>query len=297
MKTGQVLFFFLTSGLLLPTADALANSTSDLGALDSHFAGFETNKVHYLVAGQGPYNVVFVHGWGGNAEFWQDQVPALKNKARLILIDLPGHGQSDKPRTDYTMDFFARGVLAVLRDANVQRATLVGHSMGTPVICRAYALAPERVAGLVAVDGLLRRPKGTPEQYESFVAPYRTAQYREHTTQFIAAMFPNPGTEKLRDWTLAQVLATPQHVLSGAMDGMFKPGQPAWDLDKVTIPVMVINAKSPMWTSEYEAYVRELSPKTDYRVIDGAGHFLMREKPVQFNEALLDMLQKFGLVQ
>jgi pimeloyl-ACP methyl ester carboxylesterase len=52
-----------------------------------------------------------------------------------------------------------------------------------------------------------------------------------------------------------------------------------------------------MWTSEYEAYVRELSPKTDYRVIDGAGHFLMREKPVQFNEALLDMLQKFGLVQ
>jgi len=61
--------------------------------------------------------------------------------------------------------------------------------------------------------------------------------------------------------------------------------------------VMVINAKSPMWTSDYEAYVRQLSPKTDYRVIDGAGHFLMREKPVQFNEALVEMLQKFGLVQ
>ena len=139
--------------------------------------------------------------------------------------------------------------------------------------------------------------KGTPEQFESFVAPYRTAQYRQHTTQFVAAMFPNPGTEKLRDWTLEQILATPQYVLSGAMDGMFKPDQPSWDLEKTTIPIMAINAKSPMWTPEYEAYVRSLSSKTDYQVIEGAGHFLMREKPTEFNRALVAMLEKFGLIE
>jgi pimeloyl-ACP methyl ester carboxylesterase len=299
VKALRLFFILITCGLVVglpPAFAAITDSASDAATLTSHFAKFETNKVHYAVTGRGRHTVVFVHGWGGNTGFWRDQVPALENRAKLILVDLPGHGQSDKPQTEYTMDFFARGVIAVLRDAKVQRATLVGHSMGTPVIRRVYALAPEKVAGLVAVDGLLRRPKGTPEQFEAFVAPYRTEQYREHTTQFIAAMFPNPGTEKLRDWTLAQVLATPQHVLSGAMDGMFKQDQPAWDLGQVTIPVMAINAKSPMWTSEYEAYVRGLSPKTDYVVIEGAGHFLMREKPAEFNKALVALLQKFDLI-
>jgi pimeloyl-ACP methyl ester carboxylesterase len=262
----------------------------------SHFASFGTNEVHYVVEGKGPHAIVFIHGWACNAGFWREQVPALAGRARLILIDLPGHGQSDKPQTDYTMDYFARAVLAVMRDAHVQKATLVGHSMGAPVICRVYAQAPEKVAALVAVDGLLRRPKMQPEQVEQFVGPYRTPDYRQHATRFIDSMFPNPGSEALRDRVREEMLMTPQHVMRGAMDNMFSSNQSAWDLAKVNVPVLVINAKSPMWTSEYEAYVRSLSPQTDYRVIDGPGHFLMLEKPAQFNAALANMLKRFDLI-
>lgn len=125
----------------------------------SHFARLGTNKVHYLTAGKGDRTIVFVHCWAGNSGFWREQLPALADKARLILVDLPGHGQSDKPRGDYSMDFFASAVLAVMRDARVDRATLIGHSMGVAVICRVHAQAPGKVAALVAVDGLLRRPK------------------------------------------------------------------------------------------------------------------------------------------
>ncbi len=110
-------------------------------------------------------------------------------------------------------------------------------------------------------------------------------------------MFPNPGTEELRDWVLAQVLATPQYVLSSAMDGMFKPGQPAWDLGQASVPVLVINARNPRWTPEYEAFARSRSPKTDYLTIEGTGHWLMGEKPKEFNAALLAMLEKFELVK
>ncbi len=275
---------------------AAPSSDRELSFGNSHFAPFGTNRVHYVIGGEGTRAVVFVHGWGGNVLFWREQIPALKTKAKMILIDLPGHGQSDKPRTDYTMDFLAGGVLAVLRDAGVSKAALVGHSMGVPVICRVYAQSPEKAAALVAVDGLLRRPKGTPEELEKFIAPFRSPDYREHTTKFISALLPNPDARELRDWVIAQVLATPQHVLSSAMDGMFKPGQPAWDLGQVDIPVLVINAKNPRWTQEYEAFARSLSPKTDYRVIEDVGHFLMGEKPQEFNAALVAMLQKFALV-
>jgi len=93
-----------------------------------------------------------------------------------------------------------------------------------------------------------------------------------------------------------EMLMTPQHVMRSAMEGMFDAGQPAWDLPKVNVPVLVLNAQNPMWTPEYETYVLSLSAKTDYRTIENVGHFLMLEKPAEFNAALLEMLGKFDLV-
>src|SRR5260370_1185574 len=132
-------------------------STTSLADAKSHFAKFGTNKVHYVVEGKGQHTLVLVHCWSGNLGFWREQVPALADKARLILIDLPGHGQSDKPHTAYTMDFFAEAVLAVMPDARVDKATLVGHSMGAAVICRVSIQAPERVSALVQDDWFSRR--------------------------------------------------------------------------------------------------------------------------------------------
>jgi len=51
-----------------------------------------------------------------------------------------------------------------------------------------------------------------------------------------------------------------------------------------------------MWSADYEKYVHSLSAQTDYRVIDGVGHFLMLEKPAQFNAVLADLLKKYDLV-
>jgi pimeloyl-ACP methyl ester carboxylesterase len=262
----------------------------------SHFARFGTNKVHYVTVGKGKKVVVFVHGWACNAAFWREQTPAIKDKAKLILIDLPGHGESDKPQTDYSMDFFADAVIAVLKDAKVEKAVLVGHSMGTPVICRVYAHAPEAVSAQVSVDGTLRRPKMQPDQAEKFVARYRGADYRDNVTRFVTSMFPDPGTEPLRDWALAEMLKTPQHVMSSAMEAMFSSTHPDWNPGKVHVPVLVINTKNPMWTKDYENYVRTLSRKTDYRTIEGAGHFVMLEKPAEFNAALIEMLGKCDLI-
>ena len=262
----------------------------------SHFATFGTNKVHYVTAGKGDKALVFVHGWAGNQEFWREQVPAVADKAKVLLIDLPGHGKSDKPHTAYTMDFFGDSVIAVMRDGKISQATLIGHSMGVAVICRAYAKAPDMIAGLVAVDGMLRRPEFTREEAERFIGPFRGPGYREHTTNFIHSMFKNPGSETLRDWSLSQVLATPQHVMSGAMEGMFGEGQPNWDLKKVDVPLLVINAPNPRWTPDYEAYAKGLSPKTEYRVIDNVGHVLILEKPAEFNAVLIEMLRKQKLI-
>jgi pimeloyl-ACP methyl ester carboxylesterase len=275
------------------TANVRSTSVADG---ESHFISHGADRIHYVTAGQGSRTIVFIHGWACNLGFWREQVAALADKARLILIDLPGHGQSDKPQTNYTMDFFADAVLAVLRDAKVDKAIFIGHSMGVAVIARVHHLAPEKFAALVSVDGLLCRISGTPEEGRALVGPFATPQYREHAQGFISSLFPVPGTETLRDHAMSEMLATPQHVMLGAMLAMLSPDQPDWILQKVNAPVIVINARTPWWNDAYENYVRSLSPQSDYRIMDGAGHFLMLEQPATFNALLVEKLRKFDLI-
>jgi pimeloyl-ACP methyl ester carboxylesterase len=265
---------------------------ASLETAPSRFATVDETRVHYESVGSGREAIVLVHGWSGDVSVWRFQVPELAKRARVITLDLPGHGASDKPQTAYTMAFFARAVDAVMRDAGVDRAVLAGHSMGTPVIRQFYRLYPEKTLALVAVDGALQN------LYSGWLNPlipqFREPGYKEVATKFIHGMFPNPGTEALRDATLATVLATPQHVMVGSFQGMLQPA--IWKDDPIAVPLLVVNAKSPIWTPEYVAYVRNLAPQVDYRVIEGPGHFLMLEKPQEFNAAVLDFLQKQKLL-
>jgi pimeloyl-ACP methyl ester carboxylesterase len=263
---------------------------------ESHFISSGASRIHYVAAGKGSRTIVFIHGWSCNLGFWREQVAALADKARLILIDLPGHGRSDKPQTTYTMDFFAEAVLAVLRDAKVDKAIFIGHSMGGAVIARVHHHAPEKVAALVSVDGLLRRLSGTPEEGRALVVPFGSPHYCEHARGFISTFFPVPGTEALRDRVTSEMLATPQHVMLGGMLAMLSPDQPDWILQKVNAPVIAINARTPWWNNGYENYVRSLSPQSDYLIMDGVGHFPMLEKPAEFNAILLQKLGKFDLI-
>jgi pimeloyl-ACP methyl ester carboxylesterase len=168
--------------------------------------------------------------------------------------------------------------------------------MGGAVICRVQHHAPEKVAALVSVDGLLCRLAGTPAKNRALAGPFATPHYREHAAGFIRSLFPFPGAEKLCESVTAEMLTTPQHVMLGGMLAMLSPEQPDWILQTVNAPVLVLNARSSWWNGAYENYVRSLSPQTDYRVLEGASHFLMLEKPAQFNALLVEMLWKFDLI-
>jgi pimeloyl-ACP methyl ester carboxylesterase len=276
----------------------MTNSASFIGVADaqSHYTSVGKNRIHYVTTGKGSRIFVFVHGWCCNLGFWLKQVPLLADQARLILIDLPGHGQSDKPEANYSMDFFAKAVLAVLTDAKVDKAVFIGHSMGAAVLCQVHHHAAEKIAGLVSVDGLLCRLPSPPAETRALLGAFASAQYVDHARKFISDFFPISGTEVLRDRITAEMLATPQPVMLSAMAAMIDPEQPDWILNKVDAPVLVINAQSPWWNNGYEDYVRSLSPRSEYILMAGVGHFLMLEKPAEFNTILMGMLQKSDLL-
>jgi pimeloyl-ACP methyl ester carboxylesterase len=263
---------------------------------ESCFANLGTTQVHYRSVGQGQATLVFIHGWACHLNFWHEQVAAFADQARLIFVDLPGHGRSDKPDTAYTLDFLARSVGAVLRHAGVEKSVLVGHSLGAAVMCRVMAQASEKVAALVSVDGLLCRPPVTAAAAKLFVGQFRGPAWAAQARKFFSTFFPVPGTEKLREAVVAEMLAAPQYVIAGEAEAFADPGQPEWALPKIEVPLLVLNARGPWWTSQFEQYVRSLTAQLEYRVFAGTGHFLMLEKPAEFNTSLAAMLRKFRLL-
>lgn len=261
---------------------------------ESRYAKLDGQRVHYQNHGKGREALVFVHGWTCSLKFWSRQVPAFDGKFRVIAIDLPGHGQSDKPEVSYTMDLFARAVNAVLGDAGVERAVLVGHSMGTPVIREFYRKYPQKTLALVIVDGPLH-PFGDKKMMEQFIAPLRGPGYKEAASKFIDGMFGPNTTTEMRSDLKNSMLSTPQSVAISAMEGMFD--ESIWRQDKIDVPALAIMAKSGFLAADAEQSYRSVAPKLEFQVWDGVGHFLMMEKPKEFNEALGGFVMKNGLLK
>lgn len=268
-------------------------SASFVAAQESKYAKLDSTKIHYQSYGKGKEALVLVHCWTCNMELWREHIPEFAKRARVIALDLPGHGLSDKPQVNYTMDYFAAAIDAVLKDAQVERAVLVGHSMGTPVIRQFYRKYPQKTLALVIVDGAIR-PFGTKEQREQFTAPLRGENYKEAGKQMFGAMASTlSDADKQR--VLTSYLNTPQYVLVSAMDAMGDDS--IYAPDKINVPVFALLAKSPFWPPDTEQFLHSLAPDLEYQMWDGVSHFLYMDRPKEFDAAVIAFLDKKKLLK
>ncbi len=104
----------------------------------------------FRMAGKGDA-VLLIHGIGDSSDTWRDVMPGLAKHYRVIAPDLLGHGQSDKPRADYSLAAYANGMRDLLSVLGVERATIVGHSLGGAVAMQFAYQFPDRCERLVLV--------------------------------------------------------------------------------------------------------------------------------------------------
>ena len=300
----------LTAGAVLTVAFAALSGTAQpkTSQVESRFAKLDGARVHYVNYGKGDDALVLIHGWTQNTDAWRDQIPELAKHYRVIAIDLPGHGKSDKPQFMkdsvpkgqpgkpfvYSMDHFARAVEAVMRDAKVKRAVLAGHSMGTPVARQFYRKYPEKTLGIIVVDGLLR-PLGNQAMMDQLIANLRSPNYRAAIDQMFGMMFGGGLSAEAQQRIKASTANTPQYVLVSAFEGMADSG--IWGEDKINLPVLAIMAKNPFLPPSVEESFRGIAPKMEFHMWNDVGHFLMMEKPNEFNAAVIAWLNKNGLLK
>ena len=244
----------------------------------------EGHKVHYSSYGKGHKTLVLVHGWTCDETFWASNVPGLSKQYRVLTVDLPGHGQS-VPAPEYSMDAFADAVSAVMTEAKVKRATLVGHSMGGPVLLAFARRHREQVTALVAVDAAFSDPKSAARSQakgRSFLGPDALTA-REAIVRHMFSTATLPAT---REHILRVMLAVPEQVADGAIQGMRDPE--FWREDRIDLPFLEIAAGSSAYITL--PALRGRFPLAQIKRIRGTGHFLMMEKPLVFNRTLLAWL-------
>jgi pimeloyl-ACP methyl ester carboxylesterase len=268
--------------LRIPIA-ALALVACFAVARPSLAANVDGANVHWTSTGSGPA-IIFVHGWTCDETSWDHQVPVFSQRYRVITLDLPGHGKSALPKDGmFSMALFARAIEAVRAEAKVERAVLVGHSMGTPVIRQYATMYPSRVAGLVLVDGMVQLAGEKP----AFALPPMTgAEGLKARENMVRGMFGPATTPPLREHILKMMLSTREATAAGAMTA-------TWDSswvknDPITVPVLGLYAARPLASREA---IARIFPKIEYHEIPGTAHFLMMEKPDEFNRLLMTFLR------
>jgi len=286
-----LLFFALAIASVLGVSGAV--EAQDRSAT-SHFAKLDNARIHYVNYGKGDVALVLIHGWTQNVDAWRDQIADFTQRYRVVAIDLPGHGQSDKPQVTYSMELFARALEAVMRDAKVKSAVLVGHSMGTPVARQFYRKYPEKTLAIVIVDGPLR-PFGDKATLNQMIAGFRGPTYRDTVAQMLAGISGTNLSAEVKQRINTSSNNTPQYVLVSAFEGM--ADESIWGEDRINVPVLAIMAKTPLFPPNIEESFRTIATKMDFQMWEGVGHFIMMEKPKEFNAAVLQWLEKKKLLK
>lgn len=281
-----LLFFLLSSGC----------ATKELSLRHDVALSFDSERIAYNVIGKGKTALIFIHGWSCDGRYWNKQIPVFAKDYQVITVDLAGHGHSSLDRKDYSMLSFAKDVKSVIDKENIDRAILIGHSMGGSVSAEAAFLMPDKVVGIVGIDtfqNLSERINQT--EIEQMLTPFES-DFINYKRYFVSQMFYEGTEQQLMNWIIEDMSSAPKKIALSAFRGymgQYVNGEAAMIFKNINIPVVSINARLwPTLPDENKKYIQ------NYQLlfIEETGHFPMLEKTEEFNMLLKKALNSIELI-
>lgn len=260
-------------------------------------------KIYYEDHGKGQ-PIVLVHGWICSSKFWQKNVPELAKEFRVVTLDLRGHGNSSKTLSGHTLAQYGRDVRAVVERLDLRNFTLVGWSLGGPVVLSYYEQFGKdgrvKALGLVDSDPFPFSPaewNAHPLKnynYDLMNATFANlaADQKKFATGFTGRMFKEKPSEADVNWVVTELTKTPTWIAI-AIYSDFVMSDCTKILPTVKVPLIVIAADSgvfPKGIAMGKALAAMASSGKFVAVEDG-GHTLFYEQPQEFNTALAEFVK------
>ena len=293
-------FVFLSAAL--PTIAEAAGSDKTIVSRTADINGL---KLHYLIAGRGPY-VILLHGYAETSRMWRPIMPLLAERFTVIAPDLPGIGDSDIPKDGLDMKTAAIRMHDLARSLGVAKAEVVGHDIGLMV---AYAYAAQfsaEVEKLVVMDAFLPGVGAWETVYNDpaiwhfrFNGPTPEALVQGRESIYFAYFWNDLAADKTRSLPEADRAA---YVAAYSRPGRMHAGwsyfvsfqQAAKDFallaqTPLTMPVLSIGGDKSLGDFLGQQ-MKGVAPNLTVIVLKDAGHWIMEEKPKETMDALVKFL-------
>jgi pimeloyl-ACP methyl ester carboxylesterase len=264
------------------------------------------HTIFYTVKGEGK-PLLLIHGYGAGIWVWEKQIEALSAFYRVYVLDLIGHGFSDRPEIPYTPETYIRCVRDFMDGVGIEKATLIGNSMGGGIAWALAVLFPERVDRLILIDcvppDVLRQVKN--ESFRILVAikdipflPYLTLAARNKNS-IRQALLECVSNIKLitpevvnRQYQLSRIKGT-----TWVLTSTLKHAKEALKLkDRLSLiqqPTLFIwGARDLIFPPLVGETLHQAIAGSKFQVIENSGHIPMWETPDEVNQALLSFLQE-----
>jgi pimeloyl-ACP methyl ester carboxylesterase len=261
----------------------------------AEYTEFRGNKVFYTVMGQGEPALVLIHCWNGNHTLWRYNTKELAKKHKLVLVDILGHGKSDKPKVDYTLEFMAGGVAAAIKASGVKKPVLVGHSMGGPiarVVIRDYS---GLASGLILVDSAIfplpKDPKIAAERLKAFdgMITMLEKDFKGNIPKLLQPMLGPDMKPEVKKVLIDTMLSADPYVSISCLKTMRDPKN--WDYKPLKMKTMVQLARNPYYPPDVQKQMKTLFPDLTYKQWEKVGHWIQMEKPDKFNRQVIEFLK------
>jgi 3-oxoadipate enol-lactonase len=267
------------------------------GKLTVPFVEARGRRLYYERQGEGPA-VLFLHGAGSNAATWWQQLPAFSALHTCITMDMRCFGRSVAPVQEFALDNFAADAIAVLDREEVERAALVGQSLGGFVGLKLCLDRPERVAAFAACDSSLGIDHPT---LLDIFARRRSTQRAVHVEQrSLGRWFLETHRDKAQLYAQINHFNQSAHSIPSkewdeALAALLQPGNllPVHALRRLACPtLLLVGSEDPIVPVGVMRELAELVEGSELAVIDDAGHSAYFEKPHEVNRHLLDFIAR-----
>ena len=262
-------------------------------------------RARFWAAGEAGTAVVLLHGIGVSVETWKDNIDALAQDHRVYAVDLPGFGRSDKPSSPYSLADQVQFVRDFMGVEGIERASLIGNSLGGLVSLQFAIQFPEQLDKLVLVDsgGLgtegslalrlltlplvgewMSRPsrKGVAQSWED--AFYDAALVTEEWVELYYELDSLPGNQESMLATLRSLAN-----LRGGRDEVLAPIRD--NLGRITSPTLVVWGQQDSVLPVEHARVAEAGIRgARVHIFDRCGHMPQMEHPAEFNTLVREFL-------
>jgi pimeloyl-ACP methyl ester carboxylesterase len=236
--------------------------------------------------------VVFLHGYTDSHHTWDLNLPSVPRRFHAYALDQRGHGDSSRPACCYTQSDFAADVVAFLDAMGVQRATLVGHSMGSFIAQQVALEYPARVEALVLVGSAPTVAGnavalGLMEAVNTLTDPVDPAFIRE----FQAGTFYRPIPASYLDTLVSESGKLPARVWQAALSGLIAENH-ASRLGEISVPTLVVSGDQDGFFSVADGQaLASAIPNATFVLYAGTGHGIHAEQPHRFGHDLQRFLK------